>query len=201
MATKKLTVPKGAERAGPIERADAALGKAAAEYRKTPVVKAIGKLGDLADQPPLFAVCAAAIAAGAVLRKPRLLRAGLRMLASEGAATGAKALAKHFIARTRPGTMLRDGRYALEKDKDGSKDAGPWNSFPSGHTAGAFAVGRALIREYPAAAPVVAAAVAVVALIQPFTGAHFPSDVAAGGAVGLASEAAVDGAMRLAGTG
>ena len=62
-----------------------------------------------------------------------------------------------------------------------------------------MAVGRALLREYPAALPAVAATVAVVALIQPFTGAHFPSDVVAGGAVGLASEAAVDGAMRAAG--
>lgn len=196
MAKTRLKAPRGAKRAGSLERTDAALGKAAAQYRKTPVVKALGWFGDLADQPPLIAACAATIVAGAALRKPRLLRAGLRMLASEGVATGAKALAKHYVSRTRPGKMLKDGRYALEKDKDGSKDAGPWNSFPSGHTAGAFAVGRALLREYPAAAPVAAAAVAVVALIQPFTGAHFPSDVAAGGAIGLASEAMVDGVMR-----
>lgn len=198
MAKTKLKAPRGAKRAGRAERTDAALGKAAAQYRKTPVVRALAKLGELADQPPLIAICAATVVAGAVLRKPRLLRAGLRMLASEAVATGAKALVKHHVARTRPGKMLRDGRYSLEKDADGSKDDGPWNSFPSGHTAGAVAVGRALIREYPVAAPIVGAAVALVALIQPFAGAHFPSDVAAGGAVGLASEAAVDRAAGLA---
>ncbi len=196
---KKLKAPKGAKRAGPIERTDAALGAAAARYRKTPVVRALHAIGQVADQPPLIIGSVATIAAGAVLRRPRLLRAGTRMLASELVATAAKGLVKHHVARTRPGTMLRDGRYALQKDKDGDKDRGPWNSFPSGHTAGAVAVGRALVREYPAAAPLVAGGVALIALIQPFTGAHFPSDVAAGGAVGLVSEAAVEGIAQAAG--
>lgn len=194
---KKLKPPKGAKRAGPIERTDAALGAAAARHRKAPVVRALRTVTEIADQPPMLALCAATIVAGAVLRKPRLLRAGLRMLASEAVATGTKALVKHYVARTRPGTMLKKGRYALHKD-GGDKDAGPWNSFPSGHTAGAVAVGRAFVREYPGAAPAVGLAVATVAAVQPFTGAHFPSDVAAGGLIGLTSEAVVDGVAQIA---
>lgn len=192
-----IKAPRGAKRAGRIERTDAALGKAAAQFREAPLVRMLEKFGDLADQPPLIAACVATIAAGAVLRKPRLLRAGLRMLASEAVATGAKALVKHHVARTRPGKMLKDGRYSRQTDRNGDKDDGPWNSFPSGHTAGAVAVGRALVREYPVAAPAVAVAATIVALVQPFTGAHFPSDVAAGAAIGLTSEAAVDRMARM----
>ena len=189
---KELKTPKAAAHASRFEHIDAALAEAAARQRRHPLVRVGGAVAELADQPPLIAACIATVAAGVVLRRPRLLRAGLRMLASEVVATGAKAVVKRFVARTRPRKMLKDGRYALHHDKRGEKNEGPWNSFPSGHTAGAVAVGRALVREYPAAAPAVATAATLVALVQPFTGAHFPSDVAAGAAVGLGSEAAVD---------
>lgn len=193
---KKLKPPKGAERAHKIERMDAALGHAASRYREHPLVRALGSVAELADQPPLITACVATIALGAATRRPRLLRAGLRMLASELVATGAKALVKHHVARTRPGTMRERGRYARHADKHGARDEGPWNSFPSGHTAGAVAVGRALTREYPAAAPAVAGACALAAGAQLPTGAHFPIDVLAGGIVGLTSEALVDAAFR-----
>lgn len=192
MATKKPKAPKSARRASAVERADAALATAAAKHRKHPLVRAFGFVSEAADQPPLIAACAATAAAGALTRNPRLLRAGLRMLAAELLATGIKAAVKHHVNRTRPRKMLKDGRYALHADEEGSRDEGPWNSFPSGHTAGAVAVGRALTREYPAAAPAVGAAVATVALVQLPRGAHFPTDVAAGAAIGLAAEAVVD---------
>ena len=192
MAGKKLTAPKGAKRAGPIERTDAALGAAAARYERALPVRVVGKIAQLADQPPLIVGGIAVIAAGAALRRPRLLRTGMRMLASEVVATGAKALIKRQVARTRPGKMRKDGRYVSARDDHGDRDVSAWNSFPSGHTAGAVAVARAVTREYPAAAPLAGLAVAIVALVLPFTGAHFPGDVAAGGAIGLASEAAVD---------
>lgn len=198
MGKTKLKAPKGAKSAGKIERVDAALGAAAAHCRGNPAVRAAGWLAEVADQPPLFAISAATIIGGIALRRPRLVRAGVRMLASEAVATGAKALIKHHVARTRPRHMLKRGRYALDRD-DGARDEGPWNSFPSGHTAGAVAVGRALAREYPQTTPFVAAAVTAIAVIQPFIGAHFPSDVAAGGVAGWASEMAVDTALRVSG--
>lgn len=198
MSKTRLKTPKGAKRAGTIERTDAALGAAAVKHRGSRPVRVVGWLAGIADQPPMFAISAATIAGGLLLRRPQLIRAGVRMLASEAVATGAKGLIKHYVARTRPRTMLKDGRYAAHGD-DGARDEGPWNSFPSGHTAGAVAVGRALVREYPAAAPLVTVAVGAIALVQPFTGAHFPSDVAAGAVTGWASEAAVDGVVRGAG--
>jgi membrane-associated phospholipid phosphatase len=198
MASKKhkLKAPRAARRASRLERFDAAVAHAASRYREHPVVRAAAIVSDLADQPPLLAGSVVTIAAGAALRRPRLLRAGARMLASELLATAIKGVIKHHVNRTRPAKMLEDGRYALHADRSGSKDEGPWNSFPSGHTAGAVAVGRAVTREFPGAGPAAAGAAAVVALVQTPKGAHFPSDVVAGGVVGLLSEALVERAAR-----
>jgi membrane-associated phospholipid phosphatase len=196
--TKKLKPPKGAKRASKAEQIDAALSKALVRHRENPAVRGLGALAELADQPPLIAVSLLTAGAGAVLRRPPLVRAGLRMLASELLATALKGAIKHHVNRTRPHKMLEDGRYSLHTDRKGRKDEGPWNSFPSGHTAGAVAVGRALVREYPAAAPAAALAMTLVAIIQLPRGAHFASDVVAGAAIGAAAEGAVHaGAKRL----
>jgi membrane-associated phospholipid phosphatase len=200
MAKRMWKTPRGVRRAAVIERIDAVLGAAAARCRRSSMMHTAKQFATIADQPPLIALSITTIVAGALLRHGRLERAGVRMLASEMAATGAKALIKRYVARTRPGKMLKDGRYARSIDPEAAKNEGPWNSFPSGHTAGAVAVGRAFVREFPGAAPIVAAGATAVAVVQPFTGAHFPSDVVAGGLVGLASEALIDAAARRLGT-
>lgn len=192
MAKTRLKPPKAAARASQVERIDAAVSKALLRHRQNPAVRVLGTASEAADQPPLIGICLATIGAGAALRRPRLLRAGLRMLASEFVATAAKAVIKHHVNRTRPHKMLKEGRYALHADGKGSKDEGPWNSFPSGHTAGAVAVGRALTREYPAALPAAGLAMATVALVQLPRGKHFTSDVIAGAVIGTASEALVN---------
>ena len=195
VSRKKLKAPKAAEHASKVERIDAAIAAAAVRHRENPVVKAVGVLSDASDQPPLIAASAATLAAGLLLRQPRIARVGFRMLASEMVATGIKAVIKRYVARTRPHKMLEDGRYQLHRDGKAQKNEGPWNSFPSGHTAGAVAVARAFSREYPAAsnsAAVLATAVGVVQLPQ---GTHFSSDVAAGAAVGLVAEGIVDWAV------
>ena len=190
--------PKAARRASKAERIDAALSKALVVCRDNPALRVAGAASEAADQPPLIALCVATVAAGAVLRRPRLLRAGLRMLASEGVATGVKSVIKRHVNRTRPHKMLRDGRYSLHTDGKGSKNEGPWNSFPSGHTAGAVAVARAATREYAAAVPAAGLAATLVALVQLPRGRHFASDVLAGAVIGWASEAVVNAAMRRA---
>ncbi|AQR75955.1 hypothetical protein BXU08_16095 [Sphingomonas sp. LM7] len=165
-------------------------------YRENRVVRGLGFASEAADQPPLIGASLATIGAGMVLRRPLLLRAGLRMLASEMVATGIKAAIKHHVNRTRPRKMHKDGRYSLHGDREGSKDEGPWNSFPSGHTAGAVAVSRAVTREYPGVAPLAGLAAIVVGLIQLPRGRHFASDVVAGAAIGAVSEALVNAAAR-----
>ncbi|MCD2322921.1 phosphatase PAP2 family protein [Sphingomonas sp. IC-56] len=189
-----------AARASKVERIDASIATAAVAHRDNPAVRAVGALSELSDQPPLLAASAVTLAAGLVLRRPRLARAGLRMLASEIVATAIKAGIKRYVARTRPHKMLEDGRYLLHRDKNADKNEGPWNSFPSGHTAGAVAVGRALSREYAGASHAAAGLAAAVGLVQLPRGTHFTSDVIAGAVVGWVAEAAVNKAVN-AGTG
>jgi len=201
MAKKKLKTPKAARRASKPERIDAALSTELMRHRENRVVRVLGFISEASDQPPLLAASVLTIGAGAALRRPRLLRAGARMLASELVATAIKGAIKHRVNRTRPHKMLADGRYSLHTDDQGSKDEGPWNSFPSGHTAGAVAVGRAVAREYPAAAGPASLAAALVATIQLPRGKHFVSDVVAGAAIGWLSEALVDAAACRIGRG
>ncbi|MET9912456.1 phosphatase PAP2 family protein [Streptomyces sp. NPDC006476] len=61
------------------------------------------------------------------------------------------------------------------------------SSFPSGHTAAAAAFTAAVAPSWPAAGAVCAVPAALVALERVQSGAHYPSDVAAGAAIGIAS--------------
>jgi membrane-associated phospholipid phosphatase len=61
------------------------------------------------------------------------------------------------------------------------------SSFPSGHTAAAVAFSVAVAPSWPLAGVVCAVPAAVVAVERVQSGAHYPSDVAAGAAIGMAS--------------
>ncbi|WP_292904236.1 phosphatase PAP2 family protein [Microbacterium sp.] len=61
------------------------------------------------------------------------------------------------------------------------------SSFPSGHTAAAVAFTAAVAPSWPAAGAVCAVPAAMVAVERVQSGAHYPSDVAAGAVIGLAS--------------
>lgn len=188
--------PAEARRASKLEQADARIAAALGPHHDHPVIAAVGKASEIADQPPMLALTAATALAGFVLRRPALLRAGLRMLASEIVATGIKTRIKHRVDRTRPHKMLDEGRYVLRHAGEAASHDGPWSSFPSGHTAGAVAVARALTREYPGAALPVAAAAGAVAAIQLPRRKHFPTDVVVGAAIGWLAEALVNAGIR-----
>ncbi|MFW2830257.1 phosphatase PAP2 family protein [Sphingomonas sp. ID0503] len=174
----------------PIEEADVKAAKTATAYRDHPVVRGLGSVSELADQPPLAAICGAVIVAGAVAGKPRLIRAGIRMLAAHGAATLMKTVVKKAVDRTRPQVLVEEGRYELARGKD--SDDHMRTSFPSGHTASAMATARAFGREYPEHQAAALAAARAVAAVQVPRGAHYPTDVIAGGIIGRIAEAAVD---------
>lgn len=171
-----------------VQRADIAAGHAAAELHDRPLVRAIGALNKLADQPPLIALSIATAALGVVRADRRLTRTGARMLASHLAATAIKALVKRNVDRARPRLFSSEQDHRLTR---GERNEGPHNSFPSGHTAGATAIGRAIAREYPERANAAYAVSAAVGAAQLPTGAHFPIDVAAGALIGVIAEAAV----------
>ena len=168
-----------------------------AKGRPSAPVRAAGKVAEIADQPPLIALTSLTLATGLLMGRGRLARAGARMLASHLLATAVKTAIKHRIDRTRPEAAARGMRYRLEEGGDHGHDLA---SFPSGHTAGAVAVTRALARDYPESTPYGLVASASVAAIQLPNAKHYASDVAVGAIIGVASEwlvsAAFDNADR-----
>lgn len=170
-----------------VENADAAVSEAALPHRQAPLVRLLSFVGDAGDQPPMRVLCGAVIAAGLIAGSRRLTRAGTHMLLAHSVATEAKSLLKHNVDRTRPRSRRQgsDGHRFSAGDK-GSKEE---MSFPSGHSAGAVAVARAFARHYPEHEKAALAAAGVIALAQIPRCAHYPSDVAAGVAIGVAAEA------------
>ena len=149
----------------------------------------LARLSDLGDQPQLRLLCAALIAGGLVAKRPHLALTGLRMLAAHQLATMAKDFVKRRIDRTRPRSLSGPGKD--HRPRPGGKRHKEETSFPSGHAAGAAAAARAFARAYPRHGASAAIAGGTLALVQLPRSAHYPSDVAAGLAIGLAAEAAV----------
>jgi membrane-associated phospholipid phosphatase len=172
-----------------VETADVEVSRSVSEYKDTAPVKALGVFGEMTDQPPLYAFIGGVAAVALIRGDRRLLRTAGRMLAAHWLGIRAKNVVKNAVDRTRPQMLIEEGRYELGKGRRANK---AFSSFPSGHTVGAVAIARALVRDYPqyrtgAYAVCVAAAVARIAKCD-----HFLSDTAAGALIGLASEAAVN---------
>lgn len=170
-----------------VEKADKAVARGAAEVRDAPAIRLLGLFGELGDQPPMIALCATTIVAGLVRRDGRLASAGLRMLAAHALATGVKHVIKRSVDRTRPKLLVDEGRYEAQP---GHSSDGDRSSFPSGHTAGALAVARAVARAYPGAAVPAYSGAAVIAGVQIPRCHHYVSDIGAGALIGVAAEAA-----------
>ncbi|MDB5701548.1 MAG: phosphatase family protein [Sphingomonadales bacterium] len=180
--------PAARNKVAKIESVDRKVARAAGAKRDTPIVKAIGTVSDLADQPPLIAISALTMAAGVMLGRGHMARTGVRMLASHLLATRMKSFVKHRIDRTRPSVMLGGDDYHA---RIGTSHAKGENSFPSGHTAGAVAVARAVARDFPKSARIGYTAAAAAAAVQLPRAAHFASDVLVGALIGVAAEALV----------
>jgi len=126
----------------------------------------------------LGGLCIALLLWGARQKKPRQLwcgKYGLVALLSGGFLVQ---LLKHLFGRARPwaaeaGTLL------------GPSLAGGLNSFPSGHSVSLFAVAGILGHAFPSWRPGFFTLAALATLSRVLVGAHFPSDIIAGIAVGL----------------
>jgi membrane-associated phospholipid phosphatase len=175
--------------ASDAEDTDVAIAAHLASRRDHPVVRSLGTMSEVGDQPPLLVLSGAVLAFGVLAGNRRATQAGIRMVGSLVLATWIKTGLKRLVARTRPNVLLQEGRYEVEACGPAE---GPWHSFPSGHTAGSVAVSRAAARIYPEARTAAYTAAAAIALVQIPRGAHYPADVAAGAIVGLVAEAAVD---------
>jgi membrane-associated phospholipid phosphatase len=195
---KRKKVKRRLKRANPLERLDLAAGAWAAAAGRKPPLKYLAQVGELADQPPLLALSIGTIALGAMRNDERLLDTGKRMLVAFGAATLAKSTLKAGVDRTRPSLLLDEGAHVARARKPKPSKSDALKSFPSGHTAGAVAIARAIGHNYPRLErPLMIAALAAGAL-KVFKGDHYPSDVLAGVALGLISEGAVAAGDRAA---
>lgn len=175
-----------------IEEADAAAADAVRPYRKTAPIRALSWLSKAGDQPPLRTLCAAAIAAGIAGGNRRLAMAGARALASHTLATWAKDAIKRRVDRSRPGSSAV-GKPKIRPGRSTGKEE---TSFPSGHSAGAAAVASAFARDFPEYRTPAYAAAGLIALAQVPRCSHYPSDVGAGIAIGIAADAGLARALR-----
>ena len=131
-----------------------------------------GRLGDIVQQPPVWALLAAALAAGGGSRGKR---AAVRGTCCYGvAAVVANLVIKPLVGRDRP-------------PGSGEGRPGPvTSSFPSGHTATDLAFSLAVSQEIPVLfIPLTVATLAAHWSMIRSRG-HYPSDVFVGGAVGVA---------------
>lgn len=156
--------------------------------RNTPVVKAISWFSQLGDQPQMRILSGGLLALGLLRGDARMVRAGARMLVAHELATSAKNFVKHRVDRVRPRSA--DSK-AQQKPRAGDSEAKEDTSFPSGHSAGSLSVALAFAREYPQFRGAAIATATGVALAQIPRCAHYPTDVAAGMALGAAAEKVV----------
>ena len=171
-----------------LEEADVLVAEKLVPHAERGLVKAIGEISDLTDQEPFYAASAAVIGVGAVLRNGPTFRAGTRILASHLLATALRGVVKRLVDRTRPIAAAKKGEYELS---EGERYESDFNSFPSGHTAGAVAVALAVGRAWPGARNTAVGLAAVAALAQVLRSKHYLTDVIAGGAIGIVAEASV----------
>jgi membrane-associated phospholipid phosphatase len=179
----------------PLEEMDAAVADVLLPFAGKSAVKAIGAVSDLSDQEPLYAGTGAMLATAALMRNGPAWRAGTRVLASHLFATALRGVVKAGVDRTRPDAAAEKGEYVLREGH--SKDS-DFNSFPSGHTAGAVAVAMAVGRAYPAARLPALGLAALAGAAQVVRSKHYVTDVVAGALLGLGCEAAVHGLLRKA---
>ncbi|MEV7194762.1 phosphatase PAP2 family protein [Streptomyces sp. NPDC093510] len=146
--------------------------------------RVLPRLSRSANHGVLWFATAAGIAA---TRTPRARRAAVRGVASLALASATiNTLGKRSVRRPRP---LLDPVPLIRQ----LKRQPITTSFPSGHSASAAAFATGVALESRAWGAAVAPLAAAVAVSRVYTGAHFPSDVLVGGALGAGAAFAVRG--------
>lgn len=137
---------------------------------RTAIARTLTQMGDAKSWTIAGLACLATFT-------PRGVHLGLRLGAATGIATVLSQALKRSLTRARPDTAIA-GFEALAANPDRF-------SFPSGHTAAAFGVAVAFAGEPHGLGPGALLFAVGVALSRVYLGAHYPLDVAAGGAVGV----------------
>lgn len=129
----------------------------------------------------LVGVSAGLLAAGWMLSKTALTRAGVETLVAHGLAALIANGLKHLVGRPRP-KFAHSGEWHVAPSWTSGLD-----SFPSGHTTATCAVATVLARRFPWSAPLCVAVVLFVGVSRVLRGSHFPTDVVGGAVIGLLS--------------
>jgi undecaprenyl-diphosphatase len=159
-------------------RLDLAVYTAIAETPTPSLDRALRGLSRVADYSRLSIACAAALAIAA---GPGGRFAAARGLASVAVtATIVNALVKPIMRRRRPDRRIAGVSTARKVDMPSS------HSFPSGHSAAAFAFAAGAGRALPWTVPPLSALATLVAYSRIHTGVHYPSDVIVGSLCGIA---------------
>ena len=190
----KLELPE-VDASTSIEEVDAAVATVLVPYAERGLMQLVGDASDLSDQEPLYAAAGAVIGTGLVMRDERTVRAGTRMLAAHLLATALRGVVKQLVVRTRPDAAARRGEYQFAP---GEQRESEFSSFPSGHTAGAVAAARALGRHYPGSYHAWLGLAGAASALQVVRSKHYVTDVAAGAAIAVIAEVAIDRLIRRA---
>ena len=138
---------------------------------------ALPRLSRLADNAKLWVASALVLARFTGPRGELAARRGLGALSATSAIVNL--VLKPLFRRRRPALEVVPRARRLARLPKSA-------SLPSGHAASAFAFTTAASLELPAASPLLAPLATAVAFSRIYTGVHYPSDVAAGSAVGVA---------------
>ena len=167
---------------------DAAVYAAIAQTDAPALDSAMRRLTRAADHSKLWFATAAGLASFA---GPRGRRAAGRGLLSLGAASAmANLVAKPLTVRARPQRQERETLTQRHVPMPRS------SSFPSGHTASAFAFAAGAAQVLPGLSVPLRAAATLVGYSRVHTGVHFPGDVMAGAFLGVSAAEAVNRLLK-----
>jgi membrane-associated phospholipid phosphatase len=180
-----VTWPKPAEVLEDLRRLDVATYAAIADTSTPSLDQAFSGLSRAADYSRLSIASAAVLA---VAGGPRGRRAAVRGMAAVAlTAAGINLVVKPVLRRRRPDQAeIRPTRQIKLHDS---------HSFPSGHSAAAFAFAAGAGRALPWTTPPLSALAALVGYSRVHTGVHYPMDVIVGAVCGVTLATVSDRAL------